>query len=36
MTQNFLNDIDILHVNRNENVDIDKVANSLINMTKYL
>uniref|UniRef100_A0A2S2PFM3 Zinc finger MYM-type protein 1 n=1 Tax=Schizaphis graminum TaxID=13262 RepID=A0A2S2PFM3_SCHGA len=34
MTQNRLNDIAILHVHRNEEVDIEKVANTFINKAK--
>jgi len=34
MSQNRLNDMAILHVHRNENVDIEIVANSFINKTK--
>ncbi|KAF0773673.1 Uncharacterized protein FWK35_00000090, partial [Aphis craccivora] len=34
MTQNRLNDIAILHVHRNEDVDIEKVANTFINKAK--
>jgi len=34
MTQNRLNDIALLHVHRNEDVDIEKVANTFINKAK--
>jgi hypothetical protein len=34
MTQNRLNNIALLHVHRNENIDIEQKANSFINPTK--
>lgn len=34
MTQNRLNDIALLHVHRNEDIDIEQIANSFINSTK--
>jgi len=34
MTQNRLNDIALLHVHRNEDIDIEQIANSFINSSK--
>jgi hypothetical protein len=33
ITQNRFNDIALLHVHRNEDIDIDQIANSFINST---